>query len=247
MSIETCTYTRFRKISLFLLIALLITSCDLFYNEGEWKSELRDTQDYKNVVIDNIAEIYYHYADTFAIEVFHYENELSSISTNVSGQTLTIKNSFNGQAYTSIRNPEVHLYAPTIFNIEIKEESGIGLFCKDTIINTSFQLTIKADLIDAELLISTDTLQVFISKATGLISMKGKAEKCNLQNNGESPIKGKQLAINQLNISHQSSQDVELTVNNNLSYQILRNGNIIIWGNPTNSGEVFGTGKLIFK
>ncbi|PLX18458.1 MAG: hypothetical protein C0599_12235 [Salinivirgaceae bacterium] len=241
------TFTRLKRISLTAGIIFLMVSCDLFYNEGEWKTEIRDTEPFRNIIIENVIEVYYHYCDTFAIEVQHYDKQLSDIKTEVKDQSLTLKNTFSGQAYTDIRTPQVHLYAPMIYQVDINKETGAGFFCKDTIYNSRFQINIAADLAEAIFLVNTDTLQMNISKTAGVIQMEGSAQKFLLQNTGEVPIKGKKLNIQQLNIIHQSSQNVELTVSEYIKYKILRSGNIIIWGSPENTGENLGTGKIIFK
>lgn len=247
MSIATFTFTKFKKVSLIILFASIAASCDLFYNEGEWKTELRSVSDYQSVSIESVSEIYYHYCDTFAIEVHYYDKQLGAITTKVHNNKLSIKNNFSGEIYTDIRNPEIHLYAPTLDVIKTEKETGSGFFCMDTIFNTRIDVEIYGDLIESELLTNTDTLSLNINKSAGSIKMKGIANKCNILNSGEAIINARPLKISNLTITHQSSVGAKFTVTNNLNYRIIRSGNLYIWGNPQITGEALGTGKLVLK
>lgn len=247
MSIATYTFTRFKKASFYIIILLIIPSCDLFYDEGDWNTELRDVPTYDEVSIECVSDIYYHYSDTFAVEVHYYNKHIKDISTKVNEGSLVIKNSFNGQVYTDLKKPQIHVCAPTINQITIIEEMGAGFYCHDTIHASFLSIDFIGDLVESSLLINTETINLNLNKTAGYITVSGYSNRCNFTNKSEATIKPKRLTINNLNITHQSSIDIELTVNNLLQYKILRSGDLIIWGNPDYSGESPGTGKLILK
>jgi hypothetical protein len=247
MSIATFISTRFKKASFYIILLLIATSCDLFYDEGDWKTDIRDISAYNKVSIKCVSDIYYHYSDTFAIEAHYYHKHLKDLTTKVYQGSLSIENSFTGQAYTSLKRPQIHLYAPQINQIEIIEEMGAGFYCFDTLNSTNLTINFIGDLVESTLLIGTENLNLDFNKTAGYIEISGSTNSCNFSNKSEATIKSKKLITNNVNIDHQSSLDLELTINNLLQYRILRNGNLIIWGNPNHSGEALGTGKLILK
>ena len=110
MSIKVSIFTKFSRVSALLLVFWALSSCDLIYDEGDWTGEQRNIGDYQKVVLNSIANVYYHYSDTPAIKVYYYAKHLSDITTNLENQRITIDNKFGGQWYTDLRLPEIHLY-----------------------------------------------------------------------------------------------------------------------------------------
>jgi hypothetical protein len=247
MSTLIYTFTRFKKYSLILIALGIATSCNLIFDEGEWKTELRVVSEYEKVSVECVCEVYFHYNETYKIEVHYYDKHLSDITTKVSKGELTISNNPSNQNYNSHKNPEIHLYAPTLKSIKVEEEFGAGFFSYDAIINSRLNIEVNSDLIELDMTINVDSLFIDVNNSAGLIELEGLAGRSTIVNNGEATIKAKNLSIQQLNIRHQSSVDAEFTVNERLSYRILRSGDLIIWGNPQHSGETLGSGNLVLK
>ncbi len=220
-----------------------MSSCDLLYDEGDWVSEDRYPEDYQEIVINGVANVFYHYSDTPRIEVSYYARHISDVKTSFSKGQITIDNSFNGQWYTDLRLPEIHLYTKSLAYVDIKEAAGF--FCEDTLHANNFEFFMHGDVFEASLLLNVEIFKLDVYNSAGIAEAKGSCEQLNISNKGQTQIDAVDLHTKGATITQQSSLDVTVRVTDVLSYRIIRNGNIIVRGNPALNGEILGDGELI--
>mgnify|MGYP006274031045 CR=1 FL=1 len=243
MSIKVSTFTEFNRVSIFLVIVFwFFASCNLLYDEGDWVGETRSLESFQSVDIEGIADVHYHQSSEYKVRVFYYEKHLSDIQTNINNQTMRIVNQFNGQWFTDIRKPLVEVYAPTLNKVDIKEAGSF--FCEDTLTG-NFVFYMHGDVFEAHLLTNSEKLKIDIYNSVGLLSAKGYCEQLEILNKGETQIDAFDLQANNADVMQQSAMDISCSVTNSLIYKITRNGNLIVRGNPSVSGESLGDGDLI--
>lgn len=245
MSIKASIYTKYVINSLLLLLAVVLSSCDILYDEGEWTQEQRQIREFETITINCIADINYFYSDTCYLEIFYYQKHIKNIKTLKKQRTLTIKNSFNGQWFTDLRNPQIHIYAPALSSVTIKDAAGF--YCMDTIQTTRFAFNMQGDVFESKLILNTEQLRININNAAGNLYITGKSNEGQIFCEGETYIDATQTAISSLNITQQSSRNAEIWVTDYLNYKIIRNGNLIVTGTPEHEGIVLGNGEIIWK
>ncbi|ALO14681.1 hypothetical protein L21SP5_01014 [Salinivirga cyanobacteriivorans] len=243
MSIKVSIFTKFSRVSALLLVFWALLSCDLIYDEGDWTGEQRNFGDYQEVVLNGIANVYYHYSDTPLIKVYYYAKHLSNITTNIENQRITIDNEFGGQWYTDLRLPEIHLYNNAVNYVDIKEAGAF--FCIDTIQSNHFNFYMHGDVFEAKLLLNVNKAKIDVYNSTGLMEVTGICNELEIYNKGETQIEAINFQARNAHIIQQSVMDVSSCVSDSLYYRIIRNGNITVKGNPVHEGEILGNGELI--
>ncbi len=238
-------FTRFKIFSL-ILPAIFLLSCDLLYDEGEWAMEQRKLHGFSQVEINCIADIYYYASNETYIEISYYQKHLSDIQTDIDNGSLTIRNEFGGEWFTDIRLPRIDVYAPTLNNVSI-EVAG-GFFCIDTLVTDDFYFDLNSDVFESDLLINSRNLKIKINNSSGVLNASGQSAYAIVQNKGDAKIIAPSLKLKSLQILQKSSLDVVFHVKDSLQYKIIRNGDLVVYGNPLfKSGEDLGEGNLILK
>lgn len=232
-----------RLVTLNLVFLILFSACDLFYDEGDWKTETRFVDEVSKIQIGSVSDVFFHKSDSMRIDVSYYSNQLSDIKLKVENGELEIKNDFTGQIYTDYRIPRIDLYLPFVSQVTIIHAGNFS--CIDTLVGSYFLFRVVGDLVESDLLVDLNRLDVSIESASGLIDIDGKAPLMNLYSRGETKIDATQVVAQNVKVIQQSYLDVLVRTSGFFEYQILRGGNICLFGNPIIEGEVLGTGKLI--
>lgn len=243
MSIKAFTSMRLNLLSILLSSTLFFTACNLLYDEGEWVTEQRNTKSFQQINIKCVADVYYYQSKSFYLDIHFYKKHLNNIHTTIENNKLNISNNFNAQWFTDIQKLRIDIYAPSLNKVKI--EQGAGFFCNDTLHTNSFHFSMQGDVFESKIIINTSRLNIKINNAVGLLKVKGKANYTKTFNRGETRIMAQTLHADSLEIIHQSVMNGYYSVKNWLKYQILRNGDLYIYGQPEINGEALGSGKLI--
>ncbi|MDA3868043.1 MAG: DUF2807 domain-containing protein [Salinivirgaceae bacterium] len=222
---------------------LLINSCDAFYDEGEWATEVRNTEDFYRVNVKDVVDVIYKYSDSTYAEINFYRKHLSDIKLSVTDEILTIESAFSSQWYTDIRKPVITIYSPGFSHLFVK--TAAGFYCVDTLKHSRFLFQVVGDLYDARLLVDVPLLEISIESASGVTEVHGEVAVLSILNRGESKIDASQIVVPKAIVRQESYLDVWINATDFLNYEIRRGGDIHLYGTPEIQGTIYGTGKLI--
>ncbi len=246
MLIKPYIFIKLKVLSLIALLTIGFYSCDFLYDEGDWSVEKRSVGSFSKLDIECIADVYFHKSEDLYIEVSYYENQIQDISTNIEAGSLIINNEFGGEWFTDIRLPRIDVYAPKLSKVAI--DLAGSFYCIDTIVADTFKLDLLGDVFESDLLINARDLSIKANYTSGILNIYGQSKKATVQNIGNAKIEAAMLRLNSLKIIQKSSLDAVFQVHESLEYKIIRNGDLLVYGNPAFiSGEDLGDGNLILK
>jgi hypothetical protein len=223
---------------------MFFTSCDAFYDEGDWVTEVRKTKDFYRVNVKAVADVFYKYSDSTYVEVNFYRKHLSDIKLSAVDEILTIESTFSAQWYTDIQKPVITIYSPGFSHLFV--ETAAGFYCVDTLKHSRFLFQVVGDLYETQLLVDVSLLEISIESASGLAEVDGNMDVLNVLNRGESKIDASRISVPKVIVRQESYLDVWFHASQIFNYEIRRGGDIHLYGTPEIEGTVYGNGKLIY-
>lgn len=227
---------------LFLFIALL-ASCEeqetLIKGSGDLTRQRRNVQEFKEIDVNGILNVYLQQSETYKVEVKTDENLQDIVVIENSGDVLFIKTKRDVDYQAT--KMDVYIFVPDIERIEL--EGVNALFCKDTLVldrvfidkgNTGF-MEFRATL--NELTLNTYDI--------GDVELHGKAVHTVINNQMTGDLSAYGFKTENLGLNHGGTGEIEVYVTSVLDVEISGVGDVHCKGNPTEISKVVtGVGKL---
>ncbi len=235
----------------FAAVSILNTSCqkdhmlDCFKGTGSDETESRSVTEFNRVYIyDNIdADIYP--GHDFKIEVTAGSKLIESITTEVKGGTLYIRNENKCNWVRSFKNKfKARVWLPDMVELNANGSGNITL--KDTIRANEFVYNNWAATGDILMLLNTGSARPNIHTGSANITMKGHIGVLYLYNNGVGVVDARDCDSDIIFTESVSPNKQYVNANYSLAAKISYSGNIYYKGNPQElKREGTGSGKLI--
>ena len=233
-----------------LTLSILLTTCkkdhllDCFKSSGKSVSETRTAIAFNNINMTNNVDLIIHPDTIPYIKVTAGDNLIDGIITELSGNTLYIRNENRCNWMRSFNNTftvEVGMDKPAnIYN------NGSGnIHCSDTIRSDVFVLDCFNGSGSINLLFNSKEIHLTNHVGRTDIHANGKTDKCFIYINDVGTMDAAGLESSYCYIRNSSTGDCRINVKDELGYEILYNGNIYLSGRPHLFNELItGSGKF---
>ena len=219
-------------------------------------TEIREPGDFQRISLDMVADVYLHQDSAYSLEITAQENLMGEIQTDVSGETLEIRNTRCIRQAKTIR---IDLYLPSFEGLEIKGSGdvyGLDAFSSDRLDiwvrgSGGIELTATAAQTSVEmegsgnvvLDLDTDELQSSVL-GSGDLHLHGSAGQHFSEVNGSGDIKAFELETQSTELTLRGSGNGEVQADSSLHVLIRGSGSVYYKGQPSLSIEVTGSGKI---
>ncbi|MFM7388067.1 MAG: GIN domain-containing protein [Bacteroidota bacterium] len=181
------------------------------------------------------------------IEIIGKPNYVNNIRANVDQHTLTLSNENRMRwLYPQTNKILVKVHFSHISRIVANETCFIE--SKSPIVSNELGLILKSKLNQADLNIQCNTFYFWNNfPCGGSLKLKGLCQELKLWNYALMQVNATGLFANIARVENNSKGDIQLRCLDSLFYKILGQGNIELYGNPTNVYNLgsTGTGKLL--
>lgn len=236
----------FRIVSKLLLVlaALSSVSCEILYNgAGDLTIEQYIVSEIRNVIFDDIFEVYYVPDTTRKLLIEGGKNQLKTVTVKESGGKLTISNTIKLQALRDYNKIKVFLYSPTLDTL-IFTEAG-SFTTTDTLRTNSFCFQMEGDMGNAKITLKVNSFAIAVNDANGNYNINGIANYSRINNRGAAEIDARNLKSKKTECYQLSLGNCHTQATDELYYEIRREGNIYQYGNCVNiDGIREGEGKF---
>jgi hypothetical protein len=226
------------QIYIFLLILLVQTSCnkesapDCFKSAGKEVTIRRSTGVFENLELEDYIHIELVDSSDYAVELIGPSNVLPKIFTEVSGNTLYIRNENTCNFVRSFKKTvTVRIYAPSISHIENRGTGDIRS------VGTLYQDYLKLENRHASGTINIsfegDSVAIYTHTGVSDVFLSGNALKCELFNQGIGVIDAREMRVEQAFLNNSSINSIYAFSSNYLFSGINFSGNNYVYGHPT--------------
>ncbi len=223
---------------LFLLLFVVVSSCNCTEGTGPVQSEKRELKEFKSIALDFPADVIVLKGGTTSVNVEAQGNLLSKIETKVSGSTLKIK---SDGCFNSSEKIKITVYLPELEEMEINGSGNI--LVPDTFVVHALSLNINGSgTINGKFIAAKIESDI---SGSGTITLEGSADKQDAEISGSGNINAKNLPCNEADIEINGSGDVSAYVIKNLDVSVSGSGNARYRGKPIVNSHVSGSGKVI--
>ena len=225
------------KVYIFLLLLILQTSCnkesapDCFKAAGQEVTIRRSTGVFENLELEDYINIELVDSSDFAVELIGPINVLPKIITEVSGNTLYIRNENTCNFVRSFKKTvTVRIYAPSINHIENRgtgDIRSIGVLSQNY-----FKLENRHASGTINISFEGDSISIYTHTGVSDVYLSGNAQKCELFNQGIGIIDAREMQVEQAFLNNSSINSMYAFSSNYLFSGINFSGNNYVFGNP---------------
>jgi hypothetical protein len=232
-------------LSLFLLTCKKDHEFDCLKSTGNEVTIYREARPFTNLDLKDNVDVILHTDTSFFIRVTAGEHLIDGIITELSGNTLYIRNENRCNWMRSFKNKytvEIGMNQPE----KIASYGSGSIVCKDTIRTSDFSYDSWNASGNINLLVNVTNLH--LANNTGRIDLRvaGRAEVSFEYINDTGVFDGSELITNYTYIGNSSTGDCHVHVEREFSAGITHTGNIYYSGNPYRVDKLGnGSGKLI--
>ena len=239
------------KVLFLIFISFTLTTCkkdhlfDCFKSAGKTITENRSVSPFININLDNNVDLIIHPNTGFYIKVTAGKNIIDGITTELSGNTLYIRNENRCNWMRSFKNTytvEVGMDKPSLIHYE-----GSGdITCIDTIRTDEFTFDCYNGSGSINLLLHCNKTHLNHHIGRSDFHVTGISGESYIYVNDVGTFDGSALNADYCYIRSSSTGDCRINVKNELGFEIKYSGNIYYTGEPHIYHQEFnGTGKLI--
>jgi hypothetical protein len=236
----------------FFVMALLLTNsckkenmCDCFKSTGADKTEYRSLSGFTKIELHNNVDLIITPGKPFACEVTAGSHLVSMVTTEVSGQTLIIRNENRCNWVRSFQNKfTVEVSMPSIDYIYF---TGSGhVVTKDTIKGDIFTMDGWTCSGSMDFLFNCNTTWLSFHTGTADLKAAGRSGVSYVYNAGAGPMDCTSLETGYTYITNKSTNDCSIYATKEIGATINLQGNIYYHGEPYKIDQtVTGSGRLI--
>lgn len=216
----------------FLIPVLILFSCnDTLFNKGEIISTVIKTDDFNEIEINDIFDVYF-YQDTInKVVAKGGSNLIPNIKLEVKDGKLIINDQNNAKWSRDYERIQINITVDSLHFLTLNAPSNI--ICADTIKTPELKIFSIADYTDISILIDCDNLYLVNSGTSGgQITIKGTTYSFGFWARASLQLFAEELIANNITAKTESIGDCYIHATEYLSAEILRSGLIYYKGNP---------------
>lgn len=230
---------------IFIILLLILSSC-----KKEEVKIIKEVQlsSFKDISIENAFDIELVEDSVFKLTIKASGNHVEKISYEIKDNKLYVKDNrkFKFLKLEEIATVEIHM--PEFFLIELY--GGVNLTTRDYITSNDLGIVFKKHGNYCDIKLNNHVLYFWNDNlAGGDIKLSGNTEVAKMWFSELVNVNAINLSAESFIISSNTPNDTEIKVSDKLEYEILGEGDIIVYGNPTEieqtPNSTPGNGKLI--
>lgn len=221
------------KRTIYILFLLILFSCnDALFNEGSIITQNIDINDFDEIYVEDIFEIYLIQDTICKIEAKGGSNLLPNLIFNVDvNKRLTISNNNSANWSRDYNKIELYISVDTLKYLRINEPSQV--ISKNTLITPELTLLSIADFAEIELELDCNHCYVVNSGTSGgAINLMGKTNSFSFWARASLQLNAENFYANSISVKSESIGDCRINVSKELSVEILKSGNVYYKGDP---------------
>ena len=233
------------------ILIIILTTCkkdhllDCLKSAGKTITEDRETGTFLNINLTDNVDLKINPGTNHYIKVTAGKNIIDGIITEISGNTLYIRNENRCNWMRSFKNTytvEVGMDQP----VNIYYDGSGDISCLDTIRSNDFVFDCFGGSGSINFIFNSDRMQLKNHIGRSDMHASGTVRECNVFINDVGKADVSSLISQVCHVRNSSTGDCRVKVTSDLSVEILYSGNIYYSGNPVSVLQtVTGSGKLI--
>lgn len=227
-----------------LCILCLVLSCK---KEIINKSRILAMEPFDLIELNDAFEVFLTEGNSYSIEIIGDEKIIEYVDLKVENKILTIENKRKEKWLTPTKN-KIQIYVTSRPLKEITADEGCNIQTLSPITSTEFGLVLTGKSNQANLELNGNIFYYWNNFPTGgKLTLSGKTEILKIWNFALMSVDAKNLTSKYAIVENSSKGDCAVTVLNKLEYKISGEGNIQLYGEPSEIIEtgLFSTGRLI--
>ncbi len=239
-----------RSVCFFLVISLLMLSCNALSNVGIRSitpsnviiSENRDVSGFDAIEFGTLGKVNLIQGDQESLNISGPDNLVPEITTTVSNRTLIIKNKEN-ITINPLRSDSMLVFTIVFKDLSSLSLSGAGDVQIEPFSTPKLVLTMSGAGSVVQNQLTTDNLKVTLSGLGG-IEISGQATQATFDISGAGNVKASDLQIQTANVDISGLGGATLWVTEQLTGSISGAGNVSYYGNPQTNVNSSGIGQF---
>ena len=223
-----------------LLFCILLNSgcekaaiCDCFKGTGDEITETRTASPFNVVDLNNKVDLHVHRDSVYRITVTSGKKLINNITTTIEGGILKIDNENKCNWVRDFQNKfSVHIYVPSIQQLEVNESSG-NIYFEDTMISQNFLFESWGSTGDYHLKLNCHTITMALQTGPASLYAEGDVGVAYLWNSGGGRFDALKLKTDDIYATNIGMNDVLLYPEIKLEGVIEFSGNIYYKGSPS--------------
>lgn len=218
---------------LYILLILVSMSCDdAFFNAGNVITKNIEIEKFSKIYIEDIFEIYLIQDTVCKIEVKGGSNLIPNLEFNVDeDKILTINDNNSADWSRNYDKIELFISVDTLRYLKLTAPSKV--VTQNTLITPELILLSIDDYAEFDININCNNCYVVNSETSGgIINLTGKTNSFTFWARGSFQVNAENFIANSVTVKHESMADCKVYAAQELSVEILRDGNLYYKGNP---------------
>ncbi len=233
-----------KKQIILLCIICLVLSCK---KEIIIKSRILALEPFEQIELNDAFDVFLTEGNTYSIEIIGDEKMIEYVDLKVENNILAIENKRKVKWISPTKN-KIQIYVTSLPLKKITADEGCNIQTLSPITSTEFGLVLTGKSNQANLELNGNTFYYWNNFPTGgKLTLSGKTEVLKIWNFAIMSVDAKNLTSKYAIVENSSKGDCEVTVLNKLEYKISGEGNIQLYGEPSEIIEngLFSSGRLI--
>jgi hypothetical protein len=234
------------KVYLLAGLVFLLSNC----SNPEPVTDFRELPAFNKIILNNVYDVVLVQGTSHDIRIVADENILSDISLNVVDSVLSVNDNRRFKWLSPGNKIKLYITAVTINKVTAEATCSIGTMHTLQVDEFALIMAPKTRLIDVNLDLDCNTFTYWNNyQCSGKVTVRGRATYLNLTTFALMRVDAKDLVAEFAVVRNNSKEDCEITVREKLSYTIGSEGNVIIYGNPSEivQEEDVSPGELIIR
>jgi len=218
---------------LYILLFLSAISCDdALFNSGDIITKNIEITDFNEIYIEDIFDIYLIQDSVCKIEAKGGSNLLSNLEFNVDTEKkLSIKDNNTANWSRNYDKIELYISVDTLQWFELRAPCKV--VCQNTLITPQIHILSIDDYADISMNLKCNYCYVVNSGTSGgNINISGETDRFNFWARASFKLNSENFTANKVTVKTESIADCYIQVNETLSVEILKDGNVYYKGDP---------------
>lgn len=228
---------------------LVLTSCEIGFNGNELITIQKDLPVFKEIELHSVFDVYLVKDTVYSIKIIGNEDFAEQIDIKIADNVLRIENDFRLK-WLRPEDNKVSLYISYDTLRKITAVQTCYIETVNPIKSDEIGLVFMSKLNQAQLELDCNTFYYWNNfPCGGRLTLSGFAKRLKISNYALVSVDASNLYADDAIVKNSSQGNCEVRVSNRLEYSIYGEGDIYIYGTPSQviEGEITSSGRLVYK
>lgn len=218
---------------IYILFMLLISSCDdTLFNEGEVITKEIKVDDFDEIYVEDIFDIYLIQDTVCSIKAKGGSNLISNLTFNVDDdKILSIDNNNSVRWSRDYDKIELYISVDTLWFLRLNAPSKV--ITLDTLKTPELKIFSITDFAEYDINLDCNNCYIVNSATSGgIVNINGKAITFSFRARGSFKINAQDFISDHVTVTSETIGDCNIFANKSIEAEILRSGNVYYMGTP---------------